>query len=115
MQDNHMMFRNFRLAQAMMSQRGNQASPMGQMHAGMPDPSMMGSLGYTGQNQPPGQAFGMSQGKMQGDMPQNTGMVGPNLPIQQMAPMNIGEPRASQPPVPMQQAVTSKTPFWAQR
>ena len=105
------------LAQAMMGQRQNQASPMGQQQAGMPNPGMMGSLSYTGQNQPPGQTFGQAQG-ICGGMGGGQGIgnprekmmptmgIGPRLPT---APMNIGQPIKPL-PSPM-----NSNPTWAMR
>ena len=105
------------LAQAMMGQRQNQASPMGQQQAGMPNPGMMGSLSYTGQNQPPGQTFGQAQG-IGGGMGGGQGIgnprekmmptmgIGPRLPT---APMNIGQPIK-----PLPSAMNSN-PTWAMR
>lgn len=115
------------LSQALANQRQNQASPMGQQQAGMPNPGMMGSLSYAGQNQPPGQAFGQAQG-IGGGMGGGQGIgnphekmmptmgIGPRLPTQQMSikPMNIGAPNMGiptrQPMQPMQSPMMAPPP-----
>lgn len=98
------------LAQAMMRHR-NQASPMGQQQAGMPDPGMMGSLGYTGQNQPPGQTFGMGQGNPREKTMPTMG-IGPRLPTQGMMP-NMGIPTRQPLSKPMN--IGMSQPDWAVR